>query len=114
MKTLTQKEILELVRTKKLSPDVLKSYKEAEDEEDEKPKEALHEEKLIEAIYTLVAAIAKNDNSKTIIEAIQNQPRPEIKVENIIEKEDDKPERWEFEILRDGNNMLRKIIAEAK
>lgn len=108
MKTLTQKEILDLVKAKKLPPSVLKPYQDTEDKPVE-AEEPSNEDKLIEAIYMLVAAISKNDNGKAILEAIKNQPA--IKVENIIEKEDNKPEKWEFEIERDEENYIKKIVA---
>lgn len=113
MKPLTQKEIIELVKAKKLPPSVLKPYQEEED----KPilKESSGDDKLIEAIYMLVAAISKNDNGKAILEAIKNQPIPEVKVENILPPQKEKePLKWEFEIVRDDNDKMRKVIAEAK
>lgn len=105
MKTLTQKEILELVRTKKLSFGVLKPYKEAEDK-----KELSNEELLIEAIYSLIDEIAKKDN-KDILEAIKNQPRPVIKVENVIKEKERKAEKWEFDIIRNNNGFIASVEA---
>lgn len=117
MKTLSHKEMMDMVKAKKLSPDImqpLKDYKMMEDEHS-------HELLLAEAIRRLAEAIksqSNNNDIKALISMLNTQlvaliqkEQPEIVVKNDIPE---RPRRWEFEILRDGNNMLRKIIAEAK
>lgn len=104
MKTLTQQEIARLVKEKKLPPSVLKPYQETEDK-----KESSKEDKLIEAIYLLVAAIAKSDNSKAILEAIKEQP--EIVVKNIIPIEKKElNEAWEMVFKRDNRMLIMSPI----
>ncbi len=109
MKHITQQEALQLIKDKKISPHVLKPYKEEDIKED-----VDNEVRLIDAIYALVSQLANSDNSKGIVEAIGNLPAPEVKVENVIEKEDKKPEKWEFEIERDEENYIKKIVATSE
>lgn len=109
MKTLTQKEIINLVRAKKLSPKTLKPYQEAEEK-----KEVSNEKPLIENIKEILEAIKnqpKPVDIKEILEVIKNQPKPVIKVENVIEKEERKKVRWEFEIVRNSKGEMEKIKA---
>lgn len=105
MKTVTQQEIIQLVKDKKLSPHILKPYQEEVEKE-----EVDNEAKLCEAIYALISQLAKGDNSKEIIDAIQNMPVPEVKVENVMPKQD-KKEEWIFDIERDDNNLIQTIKA---
>lgn len=112
MKTLTQKEIIDLVRAKKLSPEALRPYQEVEDKKEVSGDRLLIKDikDILEAIKNQPKPIVKAD-IKDILEIIKNQPKPIIKVENIIEKEERKKVRWEFEIIRNSNGDMEKITA---
>lgn len=101
MASLTQQEIIKLIRDKKLPAKYIKPYKEEDDKVD-----VDNEAKLCEAIYALVSQLQKGDNSKGIIEAISNMPVPEVKVENIMPKQD-KKEEWVFEIEWDDGRTAQ-------
>ncbi len=116
MKPLTQKETLELIKAKKLPPSVLKPYQMTEDENDD-----ADIVKLAEAIRLLAIALNKADmDSKEEIKEListlsafikKEQPQPKVIIENNLP---DRPNKWEFDVIRDGNNMIRKVVAIAK
>lgn len=116
MKPLTQKETLELIKTKKLSPTVLKSYKITEDED-----EISDTAKLAEAIKILAIAFNKfgmdsKDEIKSLISALNNQlaviakkeqPAPKITVTN--ELPDRANETWEMLPKRDNRGLIMSV-----
>ena len=113
MKSLTQKEILELIKAKKLAPESLHAVSDYKEDEvllaeainklsstNEKAYEMLYKQN--KEIKEVIALLYEN------LTKIVNMRIPEVKVT----MPEHKPEEWDFDIIRNSSGFIASVKAK--